>query len=49
MVDQVNISEARSKVYDFSEPYTYAGQQLMVRKDRQAAPMATTPTSISIS
>ena len=36
MVDQVNISEARSKVYDFSEPYTYAGQQLMVRKDRQA-------------
>jgi cystine transport system substrate-binding protein len=32
--NQITMSEARSKAYDFSEPYTYSGLQLIVRKDR---------------
>ncbi len=34
VANQVTISEERKKVYDFSEPYTYSGLQILVRKDR---------------
>ena len=34
VVNQITISEARAKAYDFSEPYTYSGLQIIVRKDR---------------
>jgi cystine transport system substrate-binding protein len=34
VVNQVTISEERRKAYDFSQPYTYSGLQLIVRKDR---------------
>lgn len=34
VVNQVTISDERRKVYDFSEPYTYSGLQMLVRKDR---------------
>jgi cystine transport system substrate-binding protein len=34
VVNQVTISEERRKAYDFSEPYTYSGLQIIVRKDR---------------
>ena len=32
--NQVTISEERRKAYDFSQPYTYSGLQILVRKDR---------------
>jgi cystine transport system substrate-binding protein len=34
VVNQVTISDERRKAYDFSEPYTYSGLQLIVRKDK---------------
>jgi cystine transport system substrate-binding protein len=34
VINQVTVTEARRKAYDFSEPYTYSGLQLIVRKDR---------------
>lgn len=34
VVNQVTISEERRKVYDFSQPYTYSGLQLIIRKDQ---------------
>lgn len=34
VVNQVTISDERKKVYDFSQPYTYSGLQMLVRKDR---------------
>jgi cystine transport system substrate-binding protein len=34
VVNQVTLSDARRKVYDFSQPYTFSGLQLIVRADR---------------
>jgi cystine transport system substrate-binding protein len=34
VVNQVTISDERKKVYDFSQPYTFSGLQILVRKDR---------------
>jgi len=34
VANQVTMTSAREKVYDFSTPYTYSGLQLLVRKDR---------------
>jgi cystine transport system substrate-binding protein len=31
--NQVTMSEERKKAYDFSQPYTYSGLQILVRKD----------------
>ena len=31
--NQVTITEERKKAYDFSQPYTYSGLQILVRKD----------------
>ncbi len=31
--NQVTISDERKKVYDFSQPYTFSGLQILVRKD----------------
>jgi len=33
VVNQVTLSDARRKVYDFSRPYTFSGLQLIVRAD----------------
>ena len=35
VANQVTITEDRKKVYDFSQPYTYSGLQILVRKDRK--------------
>ena len=32
--NQVTISDERKKAYDFSQPYTYSGLQILVRKDK---------------
>jgi cystine transport system substrate-binding protein len=32
--NQVTTSDERRKVYDFSQPYTFSGLQILVRKDR---------------
>jgi cystine transport system substrate-binding protein len=32
--NQVTISDERKKAYEFSQPYTYSGLQILVRKDR---------------
>lgn len=32
--NQVTLSDERKKAYDFSQPYTYSGLQILVRKDR---------------
>ena len=34
VANQVTMTPAREKVYDFSTPYTFSGLQLLVRKDR---------------
>lgn len=36
VANQVTLSDARRQVYDFSQPYTFSGLQLIVRKDRAA-------------
>jgi len=33
VANQVTMSEERKKVYDFSQPYTFSGLQILVRKD----------------
>lgn len=35
VANQVTITDERRKVYDFSQPYTYSGLQILVRKDRK--------------
>ena len=34
VVNQVTVTDERKKVYEFSQPYTFSGLQVLVRKDR---------------
>ena len=35
VVNQVTVTDERRKVYDFSQPYTFSGLQMLVRKGRE--------------